>query len=99
MQDTFDRAHTRPSARATIGYRVYKILYMPIFGHTHKYDRFWSFFRIWPPIFFKGLPEIQFYVDFENFMKNIESLLSSIILNVINCLNIANGDMGDFGQF
>ena len=24
MQDTFARAHTRPSARATIGYLVYK---------------------------------------------------------------------------
>ena len=32
-------------------------------------------------------------------MKNIEALLSSIILNEINCLNIANWDMGDFGHF
>ena len=35
--------------------------------------------------------ETQFYVDSENFIKNIEALLSSIyILNDINCLNIAN---------
>ena len=35
--------------------------------------------------------KIQFYVDSENFIKNIEALLSSIyILNDINCLNIAN---------
>ena len=49
-----------------------------------------AFFRIWPPNFFKGLTqnstlklkvEIQFYVDSENFTKNIETLLSSIICN------------------
>ena len=49
--------------------------------------------------FFKGLTqnstlklkvEIQFYVDSENFMKNIETLLSFIIFNEVNCLNIAN---------
>ena len=32
-------------------------------------------------------------------MKNIETLLSSIVLNEINCAYIANWDMGDFGQF
>ena len=57
------------------------------------------YFRIWPPIFFKDLiqnstpklkVEIQFYVDSENFIKNIETLLSSIIFNKVNCLNIAN---------
>ena len=55
--------------------------------------------HIWPPIFFKGLiqnstpklkVEIQFCVDSENFLKNIETLLSSIIFNEVNCLNIAN---------
>ena len=31
--------------------------------------------------------EIRFYVDSENFMKNIETLLSYIVLNEINCVN------------
>ena len=34
--------------------------------------------------------EIIFYVDSENFMKNIETLLSSIIFNEVNCLNVTN---------
>ena len=56
------------------------------------------FFRICPPNVLKGLTQtstrklkvkIQFCVDSENFMKKIETLLSSIILNEVNCLNIA----------
>ena len=58
-----------------------------------------AFFRIWPPYCFEGLTQnsvpklevkIQFYVDSENFMKNIETLLSFIVLDEINCMNIAN---------
>ena len=47
--------------------------------------------------------EIKLCVDSENFMKNIKTLLSSIILNECNCLNISNWDtrygQGDLVQF
>ena len=72
----------------------------PLFGQfCSNSEKCPANFRIWRQIFFKGLiqnsipklkVEIQFYVDSENFMKNIEILLSSIIFNEVNCLEIAN---------
>ena len=53
-------------------------------------------FRIWPP---KHKVEIKFYVDSENFIKSIETLLISIVLNEINCADIANWDIGDSFHF
>ena len=58
-----------------------------------------KFFQNLATKFFKGLDqnstpklkvEMQFYVDSENFTKNYETLLNSIVLNKINFVNIAN---------
>ena len=71
---------------------------------SSKFDKnrtkfFESISEIWPPNIFKGLTqnsvpklkvEMRFYVDSENFIKNIETLLSFIVLSEISFTNIAN---------
>ena len=60
MQDSFARARTRPSARATIGYLVYKIYLCTLNGKTYiltlycmQYDFARALIRLMQPL---GLP-------------------------------------------